>query len=68
MTGRFDSNGKVEAVIIRRLSNTSNLRFNAGFLNSDTNYANVSLDLNIDSKNYLYYFRKIIFKFYKLYF
>ena len=51
MTGRTDSNGKVEAVIMKKLGKDLNLRFNAGYLNSDINYSQVSLDLNIDGKN-----------------
>lgn len=57
MTGRLDSNGKLEAVIMKKLSNLMNLRFNAGYLNSDINYAQVSLDLNLDGDDYTHSFK-----------
>lgn len=44
----MDSGGKLEAVIMKKLTESMNIRFNAGYLNSDINYAQVSLDLNID--------------------
>jgi hypothetical protein len=37
MSGRIDSTGKLEAGIVRKLNNWANLRFNAGYLNSDVN-------------------------------
>lgn len=52
MTGRIDTTGKLEAVIMKKLTNNTNLRLNAGYLNSDINYAQVSLDLNIDGDDY----------------
>tara|TARA_B110000503_G_C7049387_1_gene371647 strand:+ start:121 stop:240 length:120 start_codon:yes stop_codon:yes gene_type:complete len=39
MSGRVDSTGKVEAGIVRRISSTANLRFNAGYLNSNIDMA-----------------------------
>ena len=39
MTGRLDTGGKLEAVIMKKLTNNTSLRFNAGYLNSDINYA-----------------------------
>jgi hypothetical protein len=39
MTGRLDSGGKLEAVIMKKLNNKMNLRLNAGYMNSDVNYA-----------------------------
>jgi mitochondrial import receptor subunit TOM40 len=48
MTGRVDTSGKVESVIMKKLTDGVNLRFNAGFLNSDVNYAQAGFDLNFD--------------------
>ncbi len=39
MTGRQDSSGKLEAVILKNLNKNANVRLNAGYLNSDINYA-----------------------------
>ena len=39
MTGRVDTGGKLEAVIMKKLTNNINLRFNGGYMNSDINYA-----------------------------
>lgn len=35
MTGRWDSTGKLEAAIIKKLNDMFNLRFSAFYLNSD---------------------------------
>ena len=35
----MDSGGKLEAVIMKKLTESMNIRFNAGYLNSDINYA-----------------------------
>lgn len=60
MTGRQDSTGKLEAVIMKNLSKNANLRLNAGYLNSDVNYAQASLDLNLEGI-FLFFIKFIIF-------
>lgn len=57
MTGRLDTQGKLEAVIMKKLTNHTSLRLNAGYLNSDVNYAQVSLDLNVDGDDYCHSFK-----------
>jgi mitochondrial import receptor subunit TOM40 len=48
MTGRFDSSGKLEAAIIKKLSDRLNLRLSAIYPNSDILYSQMHLDLDIE--------------------
>ena len=50
MTGRIDNNGKLEAAIIKKLSDRVTLRMNAMYPNSDINYSQLNLDVDIEGK------------------
>lgn len=48
MTGRLDNNGKLEAAIIKKINDRVTLRLNAMYPNSDINYSQVNLDVDIE--------------------
>jgi hypothetical protein len=48
LTGRLDNNGKLEAAIIKKISDRVSLRMNAMYPNSDINYSQINMDLDIE--------------------
>ena len=48
LTGRMESSGKLEAAIIKKLNDRLTLRLNGMYPNSDINYSQMTLDLDID--------------------
>lgn len=50
LTGRLDNNGKLEAAIIKKINERITVRLNAMYPNSDINYSQVNLDVDIDGK------------------
>lgn len=48
MTGRIDNNGKLEAVFIKKLNDRITCRLNAMYPNSDINYSQLNLDVDIE--------------------
>lgn len=51
LTARLDNNGKLEAAIIKKVSDRITLRLNAMYPNSDINYSQLNLDVDIEGKN-----------------
>ncbi|CAD8170352.1 unnamed protein product [Paramecium pentaurelia] len=54
MTGRWDSSGKLEAAIIKRLNEMFNFRFSAFYLNSDPLNSQMHLDCDIKGEDYVH--------------
>ncbi|CAD8131760.1 unnamed protein product [Paramecium pentaurelia] len=54
MTGRWDSTGKLEAAIIKKLNEMFNFRFSAFYLNSDPLNAQMHLDCDITGEDYVH--------------
>ena len=50
LTARLDNNGKLEAAIIKKISDRVTLRLNAMYPNSDINYSQLNLDIDIEGK------------------
>ena len=48
MTGRIDNNGKLEAAIIKKINDRVTMRLNAMYPNSDVNYSQINLDVDIE--------------------
>ncbi|CAD8084740.1 unnamed protein product [Paramecium primaurelia] len=54
MTGRWDSTGKLEAAIIKKLNETFNFRLSAFYLDSSPNNAQIHLDCDISGEDYVH--------------
>lgn len=54
MTARMDSQGKLEAAIIKKINEMISLRFSAFFMNSDPLNSQMHLDVDITGDDYVH--------------
>lgn len=54
MTGRWDSSGKLEAAIIKKLNEMFNFRLSAYYMNSDPNNSQMHFDVDVTGEDYVH--------------
>jgi len=57
MTGRMDSTGKLEAAIIKKISDRISLRLSSFFFNSNPQAAQVHLDMDYTGNDFIHTFK-----------